>query len=124
MPRLRVQSFSISIDGFGAGANQSWKIRLASENGSAPMGFFQPKHFSRCSERRCTTGVDDEFAARVSQTSVHGYWGATCSARSAGPCATTNERLWGDNPPYHTPVFVLTHHARELDGRRTTRIPR
>ncbi len=52
----------------------------------------------------------------ASTTSARGSWAATCSARSAGPWPDdTWKGWWGDNPAYHCPVFVLTHHARATD---------
>lgn len=116
MPKLRVQSFAISIDGYGAGPNQSLENPLgvgglALHEWAFPTKTFQQMLFSKPGG---TTGVDDDFIARG--FSNIGAWilGRNMFGPIRGPWPDDNWKgWWGDNPPYHTPVFVLTHHARE-----------
>lgn len=116
MPKLRVQSFAISMDGYGAGPNQSLENPLgvgglALHEWAFPTKTFQQMLFSKPGG---TTGVDDDFIARG--FSNIGAWilGRNMFGPIRGPWPDDNWKgWWGDNPPYHTPVFVLTHHARE-----------
>jgi len=113
--RLRVQSFSISLDGFGAGPNQSLENPLgigglALHEWVFPTRTFQQMHGNGGG----TTGVDDDFAARG--FSNIGAWilGRNMFGPVRGPWPDASwQGWWGDTPPYHTPVFILTHHARE-----------
>jgi dihydrofolate reductase len=121
MTRLRVQSFSISIDGYGAGPDQD----LANPLGVGGMALhewafktrtFQRMHGSGDGE----TGIDDEFAARGFANVGAWILGRNMFGPVRGPWSDdTWKGWWGDNPPYHTPVFVLTHHPRPsitMDG--------
>jgi dihydrofolate reductase len=115
MSKLRVQSFSIAIDGFGAGPEQS----LANPIGVGGLALHEWVFPTRTFQRMFgndggTTGIDDDFAARG--FSNIGAWilGRNMFGPIRGPWPDTSWKgWWGDNPPYHTPVFVLTHHARE-----------
>ncbi len=125
MSKLRVESFTISLDGFGAGPNQDINHPLgvggASLHGWAlPTRTFQQKLFGSDSGE---TGVDDEFAARGFQNI--GAW--ILGRNMFGPVrgAWPDERWrgwWGENPVYHVPVFVLTNYPRPplvMDGGTT-----
>ena len=59
-----------------------------------------------------STGLDDDFAARSMEALAPSFSGATCSGRFAAHGRMTSGRAGGDNPPYHAPTFVLTHHPR------------
>lgn len=115
MTKLRVAGFSISIDGFGAGPNQSIDHPLG-ENGMELHEWlvdtlaFQKMHGGEESGRE---GIDDKFASR-SMGNV-GAWilGRNMFGPVRGPWPDESWRgWWGETPPYHVPVFVLTHHAR------------
>ena len=124
MSKLRVNSFSISIDGYGAGPGQSLKHPfgvgglalnewlLATKTGQTMSG-----------NSGGTTGVDDDFAARG--LSNIGAWilGRNMFGPIRGPWPDDSWKgWWGNVPPYHTPVFVLTKHARKsitMDGGTT-----
>lgn len=122
MTLVRVESFSISLDGYGAGPNQSLDHPLG-EGGpdlhqwAMPTRTFQRAVFGKDGG---TTGVDETFAAR-GFTNI-GAWvmGRNMFGPIRGPWPDFNWRgWWGDNPPYHVPVFVLTHHERpplEMEG--------
>jgi len=113
--KLRVESFSISVDGFGAGPNQDLENPLgvgglALHKWSFPTQTFQKMH----GNGEGTTGIDEDFAARG--FSNIGAWilGRNMFGPIRGPWPDKNWKgWWGDNPPYHTPVFVLTHNPRE-----------
>ena len=122
MAKLRVQCFSISLDGFGAGPHQSLEHPLGIGFMAAQQWVFASRTFQRIvlGTDGGTGGVDDGFAAR----GFHGVgaWilGRNMFAPSRGPWQDDGWKgWWGDDPPYHTPVFVLTHHARapiEMNG--------
>lgn len=115
MTRTRVESFTISLDGYGAGPDQSLDNPLGLGGTDLhqwlfPTRTFQQKLFGVDSG---TTGVDDEFAARGFRNV--GAW--ILGRNMFGPIRGAWPDLswkgwWGDSPPYHVPVFVLTHHAR------------
>ncbi len=114
MSRLRVHAFSISIDGYGAGPRQDMDNPLG-VGGLAVHGW---AHATRTIRQMFgadggTTDIDNEFAAR-GFTNV-GAWilGRNMFGPMRGAWADDAWKgWWGDNPPYHTPVFVLTHHPR------------
>lgn len=115
MSKLRVASFSMSIDGFSAGPDQSLENPLgigglALHEWAFPTATFQRMHGNGTG----TTGIDNDFAARG--FSNIGAWilGRNMFGPIRGPWPDDRWKgWWGDNPPYHTHVFVLTHHARE-----------
>lgn len=113
-PRLRVESFTLSIDGFGAGANQSLDNPLGVGGSELHKWFIPTRTFQRMhGSGDGTTGIDDDFAARG--FSNVGAWilGRNMFGPIRGPWPDDGWKgWWGDNPPYHTHVFVLTHHAR------------
>ena len=125
MARLRVQSFAVSIDGFGAGPDQSLDNPLgiggtALHEWAIPTRTLQKMLFGN---EGGTTGIDDDFAVRG--FSHVGAWilGRNMFGPVRGPWPDNSwQGWWGDNPPYHCPVFVLTHHARDsltLEGGTT-----
>ena len=115
MSRLRIQSFSVSVDGYGAGPEQS----LVNPLGIGAMALHEWALGTRTFRRMHggdggTTGVDDEFAARGFADIGAWILGRNMFGPVRGRWPDDAWRgWWGDNPPYHTPVFVLTHHARE-----------
>jgi len=124
MTKLRVECFSISIDGFGAGPNQS----LEAPMGVGGMGLhewvFPTKIFQAMHGKEGgTAGIDDDFAARGFRNIGAWILGRNMFGPIRGPWPDGNWKgWWGDNPPYHTAVFVLTHHPREplsMDGGTT-----
>ncbi len=124
MSRLRVRSFAVSLDGYGAGPRQSLQAPLG-EGGTALHEWM----FATRTGRRMfgqdggETGVDDDFAARGFQNVGAWILGRNMFGPIRGPWTDESWRgWWGENPPYHTPVFVLTHHARkplEMEGNTT-----
>lgn len=117
MSKLRVASFSMSIDGYGAGPNQSLENPLG-EGGMKlhewvfPTRTFQQMHGDKSAEG--TTGIDEDFAARGFRNIGAWILGRNMFGPVRGAWPDMNWKgWWGNNPPYHTPVFVLTHHPRE-----------
>ena len=114
MSRLRVHSFSISIDGFGAGPDQSQQEPLGIGGEALHDWIVNTRTFHGLQGKSGgTTGVDDDFTARG--FSNIGAWilGRNMFGPVRGPWPDETWRgWWGKNPPYHVPVFVLTHHSR------------
>ena len=113
--RLRVSGFTVSLDGYGAGPAQSREDPLG-RGGESLHEWLIPTHTFQSVHGGGTgaTGLDDEYAAR----SMAGVGAWIMGRNMFGPHRGAWSDLswkgwWGENPPYHTPVFVLTHHARE-----------
>jgi dihydrofolate reductase len=114
MSKLRVQCFAISIDGYGAGPNQDLKHPLG-VNGPDLMKWFFPTRVWRRMHGHADgeTGVDNDMA----ELGFAGFGAWILGRNMFGPVrgAWPDESWkgwWGEEPPYHTPVFVLTHHPR------------
>jgi dihydrofolate reductase len=115
MSKLRVCSFSLSLDGYGAGPNQDLANPLGVGGMALHQWVFSTQTFQQVVLGRedGTTGIDNDFAAR-GFTNV-GAWilGRNMFGPVRGPWRDdTWKGWWGDNPPYHTPVFILTNHPR------------
>jgi dihydrofolate reductase len=110
--KLRVSTFSISIDGYGAGPNQSIKDGLGVGGEALHEWQVATRAFKR-GKPGGTTGVDDDFVARGMQGIGAWILGRNMFGPVRGPWPDESWRgWWGEDPPYHTPVFVLTHHPR------------
>jgi dihydrofolate reductase len=114
MARLRVHCFSISLDGYGAGPRQSLDNPLGVGGEGLHEWFVPTKTFRQMGgQTDGTTGVDDDFAKRG--FAGLGAWilGRNMFGPVRGPWPDDAWKgWWGDDPPYHTPVFVLSHHPR------------
>jgi dihydrofolate reductase len=114
MPKLRVHGFSVSLDGYRAGPNQD----LDNPLGVGGMGLHQWAFATRTfcqmfGSDGGTSGIDDEFAARGFANIGAWIMGRNMFGPIRGPWPDdTWKGWWGDDPPYHTPVFVLTNYAR------------
>ena len=123
--QVRVHNFSISLDGFGAGEGLSFETPMG-HAGQRLHGWMLATAVGRAmfGEAGGTTGVDNAFAERHSVGIGAEIMGRGKFGPQTGPwndIATDDEwrGWWGSNPPFHTPVFVLTHHARpsiEMEG--------
>ena len=114
MSKLRVQSFAISIDGYGAGPDQDLQNPLG-VRGPELMEWFVPTRLWRkmIGDGDGEAGVDNELAEQG--FAGIGAWilGRNMFGPVRGPWPDDSWKgWWGDEPPYHTPVFVLTHHPR------------
>jgi dihydrofolate reductase len=114
MAKLRVQSFSLSLDGYGAGPNQSVDQPLGVGGMALHEWAFATRTFQKMQGNTGgAAGVDEDFAAR-GFTGI-GAWilGRNMFGPIRGQWPDDKWKgWWGDNPPYHVPVFVLTHHPR------------
>ena len=114
MSRVRVH-FGISLDGFGAGPRQSLEYPLGVNGPDIMEWFFPTDVFMRMHGNGAgETGVDNTIALRGFDN--FGAWilGRNMFGPIRGPWPNEDWKgWWGDNPPYHVPAFVLTHHARE-----------
>jgi dihydrofolate reductase len=120
--KLRVNAFTVSADGFGAGPGQG-RDRPLGRGGEQLHGWLlSTRTFQRDVQRRDggTTGVDDDFAARSFENMGAWIMGRNMFGPVRGPWPDHEWKgWWGPNPPYHVPVFVLTHHPRpplEMEG--------
>jgi dihydrofolate reductase len=115
MTQLRVDCFSISLDGFGAGPNQSLENPLGVGAMRLHDWVFATKTFQSVhGSGGGATGTDDDFAAAGFKNVGAWILGRNMFGPIRGPWPDASWKgWWGDNPPYHVPVFVLTHHPRE-----------
>jgi dihydrofolate reductase len=115
MGKVRVDCFTISIDGFGAGTNQSLEHPLGKGGESLHGWMVGTRTFLHrvMGKDGGTTGPDDDFAAKSFEGVGAWILGRNMFAPSRGPWPDDGWKgWWGEEPPYHVPVFVLTHHAR------------
>lgn len=122
MSKVRVESFTISLDGFGAGPNQSLEKPLGVGGESLHGWALQTKTFQHALFGRDggSTGVDEDYAARGMRNMGAWILGRNMFGPIRGEWPDDSWKgWWGENPPYHVPVFVLTHHPRasiEMEG--------
>ena len=116
MSRIRVQSFGVSLDGYGAGPNQSLENPLGMR-GPEIMEWFFPTRFFQAMHgggKGGETGVDNQMAEQGFDNLGAWILGRNMFGPVRGPWPDESWKgWWGDEPPYHVPVFVLTHHARK-----------
>jgi dihydrofolate reductase len=115
MSRVRVASFALSIDGYGAGPDQDLEHPLGIGGEALHRWLFPTRTLQRVLFDRDegTTGVDDDFAARGFRDIGAWILGRNMFGPVRGPWPDESWRgWWGDTPPYRVPVFVLTHHPR------------
>ena len=124
MSKLRVSSFSISLDGFGAGPNQDLENPLGVGGKDLHKWVFGTQTFQKLFGNSVgSTGIDNDFAVRGFENIGAWIMGRNMFGPIRGAWPDQEWKgWWGNNPPYHTPVFVLTHHSRapiEMDGGTT-----
>lgn len=115
MTRVRVAGFTLSLDGYGAGPDQDINNPLGIGGMELHQWLVATRTFQRTlfGKDGGTTGVDDDFAARSFRNVGAWILGRNMFGPIRGDWPDDNWKGWlGDNPPYHVPVFVLTHHAR------------
>ena len=114
MSKLRVHSFSISLDGYGAGPNQDVDNPLGVGGMALHEWAFATRTFQKMfGSEGGATGVDDDFAARGFANIGAWILGRNMFGPIRGEWPDEHWKgWWGENPPYHVPVFVLSHHAR------------
>ncbi len=124
MSKLCVYGFTISLDGFGAGPNQDLGNPLGVGGTNLHQWFIPTRTFQKMhAHGDGTTGVDNDFAERGFNRIGAWILGRNMFGPIRGAWPDDQWKgWWGDNPPYHTQVFVLTHHPRasvQMDGGTT-----
>jgi len=114
MSKLRVSCFSLSLDGYGAGPDQSLGNPLGAGGEALHEWVFGTRTFRKMSGKDDgATGIDNDFAARGFADVGAWILGRNMFGPIRGEWPDESWKgWWGDNPPYHCPVFVLTHHPR------------
>jgi len=115
MPKVRVAGFGVSLDGFSAGPEQGLNDPLGKRGPEIFQWFFHTKTFCAMQGKQGgSIDKDDEFARRAMEN-----FGAFILGRNMfGPVRgswmdNSWKGWWGDNPVYHAPTYILTHHGRE-----------
>lgn len=114
MSKVRVAAFSISLDGFGAGPRQDLNNPLGVRGFELHAWFQNTEVFKKMhGQSGGTQGIDNDFALQSFENVGAWILGRNMFGPVRGPWEGDSWKgWWGDNPPYHTHVFVLTHHAR------------
>ncbi len=114
MGKVRVAAFSVSLDGFGAGPRQDLNNPLGVRGFELHTWFQDTEVFKKMlGQSGGTKGIDNDFALQSFEDVGAWILGRNMFGPVRGPWIDDSWKgWWGDNPPYHTPVFVLTHHAR------------
>ena len=115
MSKIRVSSFSVSLDGYSAGPNQSLQNPLGERGPELFDWFFATRTWKQMhGQEGGSTGVDDDWARRAMENVGAWILGRNMFGPVRGPWPDDSWKgWWGDEPPYHVPVFVLTHHPRK-----------
>ena len=125
MSQVRVHNFSISLDGFGTGEGITFDAPFGHAGHRLHEWYIATRFWrSMVGDAGGTVGVDHSFAERIELGFGAEIMGRGKFGAQTGPwtdVGTDDEwrGWWGPNPPFHTPVFVLTHHARppiEMEG--------
>jgi dihydrofolate reductase len=110
---VRVQFFSISLDGFGTGEGQTLEEPFGHAGERLHEWMFVTRHWRSPDQPGGSGGVDDAFVRQHD----HGIGAEIMGANKFGPPGWHEnpdwKGWWGPNPPFHTPTFILTHHVRE-----------
>jgi len=115
MSRVRVAAFSVSLDGFGAGPKQDINNPLGIRGPEMFSWFFQTEVWNKMQGQSAgSRGVDNEMALKAFDNVGAWILGRNMFGPVRGPWPDESWKgWWGEEPPYHVPVFVLTHHARK-----------
>lgn len=114
MGKVRACAFSVSLDGFGAGPNQDLHHPLGVGGAELHTWLFKTRMFHEMiGDEGGTTDIDDQFARKSMENLGAWIMGRNMFGPIRGQWPDHSWKgWWGDNPPYHVPVFVLTHHPR------------
>ncbi|MGC3943255.1 MAG: dihydrofolate reductase family protein [Chryseolinea sp.] len=115
MTKVKVTAFSVSLDGYAAGPDQSLEHPLGKRGGELHQWFFPTNVFQKMyGSGQGTTDIDNEFAERSFDNLGAWIMGRNMFGPIRGPWPDDKWKgWWGENPPYHVPVFVLTNYAKE-----------
>jgi dihydrofolate reductase len=124
MSKIRVGPFSLSIDGFGAGPEQSLNDPLGKRGPEMFEWFFRTRTFHAMAGRE---GGSDDVDEKYASSGSTGFGAFILGRNMFGPIRgewpdESWKGWWGDNPPYHAPTFILTHYPRDpvaMDGGTT-----
>jgi len=124
MSLVRVHNFSVSLDGFGTGDGQSREAPFGHAGDRLHRWFIGTRSFRAMGGNQGgSTGIDDAFASNWGPGIGAEIMGRNKFDYERGPWTDTEWKgWWGEEPPFHTPVFVLTHHVRpsiEMKGGTT-----
>lgn len=124
MTRIRVNCYSLSLDGFGAGPDQSLDNPLGKGGEALHEWVYGTRTFqAMIGKEGGSAGIDEDYAARGMANLGAWILGRNMFSASRGDWPDDGWKgWWGPNPPYHVPVFVLTHHPRapiEMEGGTT-----
>ncbi len=124
MTRVRVENFTISLDGYGAGPDQGVENPLGVGGEALHDWLVDTRTWRQAHGKEGgATGIDADFAARSARNVGAWIMGRNMFGPMRGPWPDMSWKgWWGKNPPFHGPVFVLTHHARppmEMEGGTT-----
>jgi dihydrofolate reductase len=114
MTKVRVTTFGVSLDGFGAGPRQSLEHPLGVNGPNIMEWFFPTRVWQKMNGLgEGETGIDNQMAEQAVENVGAWIMGRNMFGPVRGPWPDDKWKgWWGDEPPYHVPVFVLTHHAR------------
>ena len=114
MSKLRVENFMVSVDGFAAGLNQSLENPFGEGGMELPKPFLSTKAFQAMyGKDGGSTGVDNQFFSNGFDNIGASIMGRNMFGPQRGAWSDESWKgWWGPNPPYHTPVFVMTHYPR------------
>jgi len=112
---VKVAAFGVSLDGYGAGTDQSLENPLGKRGEELHQWFFPTEVFQKLYGKGVgTTETDNDFAKRSFDNLGAWIMGRNMFGPIRGPWLNDEWKgWWGESPPYHVPVFVLTHHAKE-----------
>lgn len=115
MPKVRIHGFGVSLDGFSAGPDQSLENPLGVGGTAIFQWFFATRTFHTMHGKPDgDTGMDDQIAAAGFENIGAWILGRNMFGPVRGPWPDESWKgWWGDEPPYHVPTFVLTHHKRD-----------
>jgi len=115
MSKIKVAAFSVSLDGYGAGINQDRENPLGKRGEELHEWMFPTRMFNQMmGKERGTEGTDNDFAEKSMENIGAWIMGRNMFGPIRGPWPDDRWKgWWGDKPPYHVPVFVLTHYARD-----------
>ncbi|CAN7698454.1 dihydrofolate reductase family protein [Mesorhizobium sp. LjNodule214] len=116
MSKLRVNAFTLSLDGYGAGPDQTLTNPLGVGGEALHKWMLGTRTFRKMvlEQDGGTTDTNEAFAARSFENVGAWILGRNMFGPIRGEWPDESWKgWWGDNPPYHVPVFVLTHHKRE-----------
>ena len=115
MPKVKVAGFSLSMDGFGAGPDQDLQNPLGRRGMELHPWLLKTQSFRKAfGQTGGSTGQDNDFAEKAMHNIGAWILGRNMFGPVRGPWGNSDWKgWWGENPVYHVPVFVLTHHARD-----------